>query len=181
MTIVATRFFDIFLLFFSAKIEIFLKIGLRFVLRIGFGITEIAPESRKLERIWWSCRWWSRRGFIDRRVFRLARTSYSPFSTGFEITKSVRNRGNGGLIWWKQLLLVIVKLAIDKSRVRRKLASGGGELGRRRCVCERSFVFVFLFPEFCGSFQSYFGFWSVGRYGYLPFLEIVDIGFWSIW
>jgi hypothetical protein len=52
MTIVATRFFDIFLLFFSAKIEIFLKIGLRFVLRIGFGITEIAPESRKLERIW---------------------------------------------------------------------------------------------------------------------------------
>jgi len=29
---------------------------------------------------------------------------------------------------------VIVKLAIDKSGVRRRLASGGGELGRRR-VC----------------------------------------------
>ncbi len=52
MTVVATRFFDNFFWFFSAKIEIFLKFGLRFVLRIGFGITEIAPELRKLEWIW---------------------------------------------------------------------------------------------------------------------------------
>jgi len=36
---------------FSAKIEILLRIGLRFFL-IGFGITELAPESWKLEWIW---------------------------------------------------------------------------------------------------------------------------------
>jgi hypothetical protein len=55
-----------------------------------------------------------------------------------------------------QLLLVIVKLAIDNSGVRRRLASGGGELGRRRCVCARSFVFLFLFPEFGECFAVHF-------------------------
>jgi len=40
------------------------------------------------------------------------------------------------------MLLVIVKLAIDKSGVRGRLPSGGGELGRLRCVCA---LFCFSF------------------------------------
>ncbi len=52
---------------------------------------------------------------------------------------------------------MIVKLAIDKNRVRRRLASGGGELGRRRCVCVRAFLFFFfLFPEFGECFAVHF-------------------------
>jgi hypothetical protein len=50
------------LLFFSAKIEILLRIGLKFFL----------IELWKLEWIWWSCYCWSRGGFINRRIYRVA-------------------------------------------------------------------------------------------------------------